>query len=382
MANFCNRCGRPLVNGETCNCAGYQPPETNRAPEQTNSTWASIVDIFRGIVAGVKDHMGIGDPELNKGDAYEKNKQIVPDCVRPNEGEVPVKQYEVATLRNRFGFIPFGKATGRMQVTNKRVIFRAPGRSWAGRTTLQHEFAIDELAGVEARREYVFNFGDLLLGLIVCAIGGWAITGLINGICSSLLNDYKVLLPVLLTLIFGAAGLVPFVLLKKKWLLKLLCLGGSCVPLLVFGSMVSNIADKKEELAEQAELYLESGRELPERLSEYGYKFAGISGFFGGVLTFLGILVLICVIFCLFVYCIKPNLVLLVKTKAANEAIDIKRKKFVLFGGLFGGGKEDEHTGYFEVTPADDAESCIREINAVISDIQKLGDYGIEKWKK
>lgn len=37
--------------------------------------------------------------------------------------------------------------------------------------------------------------------------------------------------------------------------------------------------------------------------------------------------------------------------------------------------------GFNEILPENDAEKCIREISAMISDIQKLGDFGIEKWR-
>jgi len=79
----------------------------------------------------------------------------------------------------------------------------------------------------------------------------------------------------------------------------------------------------------------------------------------------------------LFIIAFKPNLVLVIKTKGAGEAIDIRRKKTVRFSA-----KDEDHTGYKEVIPTDGAERCIRELNAVIIDIQKLGDYGIEKWKE
>lgn len=335
MAKFCPQCGKPLAEGETCTCAGAAP--------------VFNVESAKGLIEKVKNHMGIGDPELNKGDAYEKGKNIVPDCISANEGEIPVKQYEVATLQNRILGIPYTKAKGKMQVTNKRVIFRAPGRCLAGRTTLQHEFAIDELAGVEARREYVFNFGDLLIGFLVAAIGGGVLSWLINELFAG--NMYKdgVAGLVIATLILGLGGFVPFVMLKKKWLLKVLCLGGATMSMLSIGSTV-------------------------QRYGEYADK--GGAEFFGGLLVFFGVLALIALLFCLFIYSIKPNLVLVIKTKSASDAIDIRRKKVVSFGG-----KDEDHTGYVEVIPAEDAERCIREINAIISDIQKLGDFGISKWQ-
>lgn len=332
MATFCPQCGKPLAEGETCSC---------------NGTVSSFnVDSAKGYIESMKNRMGIGDPELNKGDAFEKDKMIIPDCVKANEGEIPVKQYKVATLRNRVLGIPYTKAIGRIQVTNKRVIFRAPGRCLAGRTTLQHEFAIDELAGIEARREYVFNGWDLIIGIIVALLGGSIVSGIVNSMCSSWLYEGNTAGAVILALLVGCAGCIPFFRIKKRWLVKLLCLGASMMTMFTIGSSVSLVGSYR----------------------------GGGSSFFGGLLSFLSFIVLIFTLFTLIVHAIKPNLVLVIKTKSASDAIDIKRKK--LFGS-----KEEEHTGYAEVIPEEDAECCIREIDAMINDIQKLGDFGIEKWK-
>ncbi len=340
MAKFCARCGKPLEEGQVCSCSSGNMPKIN-------------ISSVKGFLESLKNRMGIGDPELNKGDAFEKGKQIIPDCVRSNESEIPVKQYTVATLRNRILGIPYMKAVGRMQVTNKRVIFRAPGRCLAGRTTLQHEFAIDEIAGVEARREYVFHIWDLIVGVLAMLLGGGVITYLITRLCSEM-GQGKIAGVVVLTLLFGIAGCIPLFLIKKKWLLKLLCLGGSFVPLFFFGRLLS----------------------MMSKLSRYKESTTGGgAGFFGGLFSFLALLSFLLILFALFVYAIKPNLVLIIKTKGAGEAIDIKRKSVRRFID------KDEHTGYTEILPADDAEECIREIDAMINDIQKLGDFGIDKWK-
>lgn len=344
MAKFCTRCGKPIEEGQICSCSA-------------NSISKIDTSSAKGFFESMKNRMGIGDPELNKGDAFESGKQIIPDCIKSNESEIPVKQYTVATLRNRIFGIPYTKAIGRLQVTNKRVVFRAPGRCLAGRTTLQHEFAIDEIAGIEARREYVFNIWDFILGLIVTSLGGSIITTLITLLCSDSLSEGKTAGAIILTLLFGIAGCVPFFMLKKKWLLKLLCLGGSFVPLVSIGETLSKVARVSYHY----------------RSNTFGGS--GAAGFFGGLFLFLGVIAFLLTLFTWFVYSIRPNLVLLIKTKAANEAIDIRRKKVRPFSD------KDEHTGYSEVIPADDAEKCIREIDAMINDIQKLGDFGIEKWK-
>lgn len=87
---------------------------------------------------------------------------------------------------------------------------------------------------------------------------------------------------------------------------------------------------------------------------------------------------------CLFMSSVKPNLVLLVKPKgAASSAIEIRRRGGM--GQLFkrsNSAEVDDHTGFSEIIPAVDAQKTIRELGAIINDIQKLGDYAIDKWKE
>lgn len=331
MAKFCTRCGRPLEEGEVCSCQKQNKADT---------------DSVAGFWETMKNRMGIGDPELNKSDAYEVGKQIIPDCVKANESEIPVKQYKIATLRNRILGIPYSKAIGRLQVTNKRVIFRAPGKCLAGRTTLQHEFSIDEIAGIESRREFIFNIWDLIIGILAAFVGGAVALGIIFSMCrNSVIYEGKIFGAVLLTLIVGIAASIPFYTVKQKWLVKVLCLGASVAPFFSVGKLLAA-----------------SGR----------------SPFWSKILLFLSFMSLIDLIAALILNTIKPNLVLVVKTKAASDAVDIRRKRTGLFGISL--DKED-HTGYTEILPEQDAEKSIREIGALINDIQKLGDFGVEKWK-
>lgn len=368
MANFCTKCGRPLTQGETCRCSdvyvssnpGSQYPPINQrprpaAPVQQKSTKETLGETVGQATAtlgkawtAVKNQIGIGDPLINEGDAFEKGKKIIPDCVKPNDSEIPVRQYTIAKLRNRILGIPYTKAIGRIQVTNKRVIFRAPGRSIAGRTTLQQEFSIDEIAGIESRREFVFNVWDFIFSFVVLTIGGF-----ITSLITLLLTDQgdSMVGAFILSFIFEAASCAVFFMIKKQWLLKLFCLGGGLCP------MAMN-----------------------------GFQYAASSEFIGFVMVFLAILPWILSMLTVFIYSIRPNLAITVKTKSASAAaIDIRRKKDSFIGALIGLGaqsEKDDHTGYREILPEKDAEISIREIGAMINDIQKLGDFGIEKWKR
>ncbi|MDR0321379.1 MAG: hypothetical protein LBI28_07730 [Treponema sp.] len=124
--------------------------------------------------ASVKNRMGVGSPEQNAADTYERGMKITPDCISAIENETPVKQYNIAVLRT---LLKFERAEGRMQVTNKRVIFRASGRSVGGRTTLQHEYDINEVGGIEARKNYKFSFLYLVFAIIIIALASFITSG-------------------------------------------------------------------------------------------------------------------------------------------------------------------------------------------------------------
>ena len=71
-------------------------------------------------------------------------------------------------------------------------------------------------------------------------------------------------------------------------------------------------------------------------------------------------------------------MVLMIKTKGGIEGgtpIKIQRDRYFLFLRL---GTEN---GYSEVFPTSDTDTAIKEIGAIINDVQKLGDHGVHKWK-
>ena len=98
----------------------------------------------------------------------------------------------------------------------------------------------------------------------------------------------------------------------------------------------------------------------------FSFKFAD---FFSTVILLVWLLNMIFV-------ALVPDLVLIIKTNSASEAITIRRKQFAT---LF--KQEMEYTGFSEVLPDKDIDIFVSEIGALIHDIQALGDMGIDKWK-
>ena len=298
---------------------------------------------FRQWWTALMNRMGIGDPESNSDGVYERGMQIVPDNLALNEGEVPVRQYDVAVLRSR---LKFQRAEGRLQVTNKRLLFRATGRSVRGKTTLQHEFALDDLKGFEIHKDYRFSFLDLLAALLCVAIVG----GLFGGIVTGLLRT-NVVFACLLGLVMGLAGAAPFFLLFRQFFLKMLCGAAGT------GAAVSAFA---------------AARVMAQYRDAFGWSLLS------GLCTIVMVISVVVLILGIFLFCMKPNLIFDFKTMGGGAPIQIRRKRSLFFNFS---SDRNEYTGFNEVLPAADTERALREVGALINDIQKMGDRAIEQWK-
>ena len=391
--------------------------------------------------ASMKNRMGVGVPEHNAADTYERGAYIVPDCVKANENEIPVRQYNIAVLRN---LLKFERAEGRLQITSKRVIFRAAGRSVGGKTALQNEFDIKEIAGIEARRNYKFSFLYLIFAFFIAYFSYFTVSNtVISGTLPFLpdimspshvraaraaesaavskaddarqhenqatadkknaedkekrainaritaeknektqgsggyyYRDWKqeriaaqnaekkaiadrelaekeekqaiaqrelaetaakdaaakresaektwTILMTVLGSVLGIGGLIPFFALYKKFGVKLLILNASA-----FGFSLSLTASE----------------------SRIFYLFIMLSA--------------IITVVCAFLFCFRPNLVIRIKNKGVKEAVDVSGK-----------------TGFAEIIPTNETEGAIREIGAIIGDIQSSGDAAIKKWTR
>ena len=158
--------------------------------------------------------------------------------------------------------------------------------------------------------------------------------------------------------IIGLAGLAAFFLLYRKWLLKLAILGVSSAAFVPATTFIPFFPGN------DMFMYM------------YGMGGMGRQGP-GFIPIFFGFLTLVIIIIGLALYSLKPNLVLIIKTKIGVDGatpIKIQRSRG------FWAWRQDSDSGFAEVFPTDEAEGAIREINAMIGDIQKLGDQGVQKW--
>lgn len=357
MAKFCENCGKHLDDNQICDCRGEKQPyftgfndvqpyhrmETkNNVEEKTLKKEIKIklppirIPSFdtsspRNFWASMLNNMGIGDPESNKGRCFEENDKIVPDNLRANDGEIPIKQYKFAILRTRLMFM---KAKGRLQITNKRIIFRAPGRSLAGRTLFQNEFDINQIHGLRLQRGYRFSWWNFIVH--GCLFN--AVFVLLAGLF--MLSSVSKVIGVIL---FSLLGLGTFFTLPKLFPLKWI-LNGTAAAL-----------------------------------------YAVISA--SGATVFLMIPAAIHIILLLIsmaLHCCQKDMKFLVDTASGTPSIVIDRERRRGLAGLFGafGHSSQQGTGYREVMPDVDTERAVRELNAIISDLQTMGDLAVAKWKE
>lgn len=333
---FCTKCGRKIEAGEVCQCSHKAPVYENPAIGEMREKAGVYAKKTAGEIGGaVVGSVNSWKKELKNTGAYERGLSIVPDTVAPNEGEVPIRQYNnIAKLRSR---LKLSWADGKMQITNKRLIFRAPGRCLlSGKTVLQHEFAVSDIAGIEVKKDHRFNYLDLIFALIVMGFG----MGVMGGIFMAMYMGSEVL-AIILGMVFGAGLVLPLFMLDEfKKYLKLLSFSGSLgcfIPLLT--SLMS-------------------------------------SGAAGAIFGFIIYLVFVIVLFVLILrIAFQGNLNITIKAKSGLQAFEIRCSKRVLFGAI------REYTGFDEVLPYRDTDAAIREIGAIIQDIQKNGDEAIARWK-
>ncbi len=332
--SFCRFCGKELINGQ-CDCPKFQASMENESANQYQeqkdpfliSGFQTDFSSFSAFVSSMRDQTGMSEPTSNVSDPFEHNVPIVPDCIQKEDNEIVVKQYNIAKLRTRLKFM---KAEGRLMVTNRRILFRAAGTSLTGNILQEHQFNIDEISGIQIHKDYKFS----ILSFIGCFLLNFFALSLTSVLFITASNEGAVAIGVIL----GILGILPSIMVYKRFWLKLLCaiVASGCF------SMANAVA-------------------------------AGDS-------LFLGFLVIVANIFVfinLIIVCYVPNLVIKIKTKSGSGAIEIGSQK-----AMFIRQTGDEYSGFAEVMPWEDTVMAINELGTMIDDLQKLGDFAIEKWSR
>ncbi len=327
---FCRFCGKELIDGG-CDCPASQAdafhqsadiPAPAREPFLIRQFHLDLTSVTR-FLTSVKELLGVSEVTSVTTDPYERNVPIVPDCIPPEENEIVIKQYNVAKLRSRLKLM---FAEGRLMVTNRRVIFRASGTSLTGNTVQEHQFNLDEIGGVEIHKDYKFSlmsfFGCLLLWAVATVWTRERFSGMGSGAS-------------IIFVILGLLGMAPTFLVYKHFWLKLLCA--------VVGNTLLSMA----------------------HVASRGNDFVELLSVLGGIIALANLVIVSMV----------PNLVLKIKCKGASGAVVIGSQKILLKRQ-----SGDDYSGFSEVMPWEDTIMVMNELGTLIDDLQKQGDYAIEKW--
>jgi len=297
-------------------------------------------------------------PISNTGYSYD-TAQLVPEHVSALSDEVPVKQYHIAQCRN---LLRFNRAAGYLAVTSKRVIFKAERKS--SKTTIQREHNIEGIAGIEAVSNCRLSAVRVFIGLItLVAVAALAAAGVIwfthGGLRADAYVGYFMAGPSLtMVLPWAIEGL------REGWPHDIgsISLGVGLVA--GFGGV--------------ALFFLLRGK------AWFKLIFLGISvgGFGASALTYnlyafvLMVLSMLLAAFGVVLFAWVPDLVISLVSKEGRVIRMVYGRRLVdVFYGAAG-------AGYAEVAATMETERAIRELGAVIGDIQAMGADGVEKWSE
>ncbi len=310
-AQFCTECGAALDEKGHC----QNPSCSKKASTTAASSKASDI---------------ISEAKKKRTTFSEKGKLIVPDCIKCDQDEVPIKQYDIARLQT---LIKGAFAEGRLQVTNKRILFRSSGNSVVGPTSIQHEFSIEEIAGVEIRKESRFNFlSTLLLTLLTIFI-----CSKFQPVVSHIYNSN--FLGFIFMLLLAATAPIAFLLLKGKAFIRHVALSFilACLPM--------RVSDIVSTITGQDNLFITLIQAIV------------VVFFFGSLIPLA----------------FAPNLVVNIKTKGGTPSVEIRRKD-----GFFS-FHHNEYTGFSQIMPGPDVDLAMHELGAVIREVQQTGTYNENK---
>jgi len=349
MARFCNQCGRPLKEGEVCDCTKNNNTvnnEKSRLSDYERSYDSSDFDSTGGFVKNISDSIGSvldkiynavtpDASDMNKrssvsirqligfskedyikplSNVYERGKRLTPDLTQSCNGEILIRQYSVCNVRAVLRGL---WQEGRLFITNKRVIFRLSGRSWLGVERTCKEFAIDDIAGIDISHSIKFNLGAFIINTIIAVIPGY------------LFKYIGTILP-MLSSILGILILIFFLFFLR---------GHNTFKTVVFSISTGLLSGASAEM--------------------------------GQFITFMEAISYAITIICLYFSSLRPTFAFEISTKCASASpISVISASIVM-----------KLLSFYDVLPGKDADIAMYELGAMINDIQKYEDYGVNKWK-
>ncbi len=267
---------------------------------------------------------------------------LLRERISPAEAECSVRTYICTYYNSRLLGL---EATGYLAVTNKRVIFQATGTSNAGSSVIQSEVPIEDVSGISSYKGSYFSIGHLLAALIISAIGGGILNAVV-GLFTALVGDSDMIIVWIAAILTAVLSFT----LSRKTLWRPVLASVSAISFSLIGS----------------------GSLLRSSMSFFTQSNSSGASAIAFVLSFaIGIYALICY----FWYARRPTITLAVHSKGGSSTP-------ISISGASGLGIFDIAAGKaLNAEPAQDAEPMLKELGAVILDIQKMGDFGIGKWQ-
>lgn len=274
---------------------------------------------------------------------------VLNKSIAPTEGEISVKTY----LCTYFNSFIFGiKANGYLEVTNKRLLFQALGSSITGTASVIHsEVPISEVVGINIYRGKPFSLlrllGGLLLVLVCASLAGAIISLLLSSLQSSPIF-YQVII----------------------WVIFL-------------GSVYLSYFHNKVASQEDDQQGQETKDNTLKELLIICVGLGAIARLASDVMSYdpLGSskpavpAALLTLVYALYRYSKRPAFTLLVHSKSGSNAI------VRVTGTSPLGAANSAASKALSGKPAQDSLLVLKELGAVIFDIQNMGEYGINKWR-
>lgn len=267
--------------------------------------------------------------------------------------EGTVRTYHCTSLASRLLGL---RAEGFLTVTNKRVIFFASGSSYGGKSVLTSEVPVADISGISTYKGTYFSIGHFLTAIVVSFVAGnvasvllSAVVGLI--ISSALRNTYNFSVAQAALVAVGLLGVVA------------LLASGAFQRDRIWRPILASLG-----------AFLLAG---PTAIGMVLESLSRLSGGGGGLSAFLATAALAAGIYALvtmFWYARREGMSLTIGSKGgATTPIAISG---ISVFGIF----NTAALRALAAEPAEDAATMIRELGALISDIQTSGDIAARNW--
>ncbi len=279
--------------------------------------------------------------------------KLIGNHLSPAEGETTVRTYHCTSLSPVFAVIGL-KIAGYLTITNKRVVYFATGSSLfglEGKSKLYNEVPIADVANLSLGQGTRFSVLRLIGAIIVSIIVGGIIAALQSVVLpllgfNDLSNPYKLRLGICLQLFVAIWLFLSSQRFSREDGVRFLL--ASC-GLSLLGSILGYAATHRGALESLPALY-----------------FVGMA--------IVGIFAVCFWLCCLYWFIRREYLTMTVSSKSGYV------KPIRIFGVSWLGRINVAADFARGMAPAADAAVMFKELGAIVTDIQTLGDHGVEKW--